>query len=47
MGFEETPRTMAAMTGWAYATHCCVVEIDPETGQVALERYVVVEDCGR
>jgi aerobic carbon-monoxide dehydrogenase large subunit len=28
------------------ATHGAVVEIDPETGAVAIERYVVVEDCG-
>ncbi len=28
------------------ATHGVVVEIDPETGAVGIERYVVVEDCG-
>jgi carbon-monoxide dehydrogenase large subunit len=28
------------------ATHGAVVEIDPETGEVEVERYVVVEDCG-
>jgi aerobic carbon-monoxide dehydrogenase large subunit len=28
------------------ATHGVVAEIDPETGAVRLERYVVVEDCG-
>ena len=28
------------------ATHGVVVEIDPETGEVRIERYVVVEDCG-
>ena len=28
------------------ATHGCIVEIDPETGAVAIERYVVAEDCG-
>ena len=28
------------------ATHGAVVEIDPETGRVEIERYVVVEDCG-
>ena len=28
------------------ASHGCIVEIDPETGAVAIERYVVVEDCG-
>lgn len=28
------------------ATHGCIVEIDPDTGAVAFDRYVVVEDCG-
>src|SRR5919202_6583721 len=27
------------------ATHGAVVEVDPETGRVEIERYVVVEDC--
>jgi aerobic carbon-monoxide dehydrogenase large subunit len=26
--------------------HICEVEIDPETGEVALDRYTVVDDCG-
>jgi len=29
------------------ATHMAVVEIDPETCDVAVRRYVVAEDCGR
>src|SRR6266851_2465542 len=32
--------------GWAQATHCCLVEIDPQTGKVDITRYLVVEDCG-
>lgn len=28
------------------ATHGAVVEIDPETGEVRIDRYIVVEDCG-
>lgn len=28
------------------ATHGAIVEVDPETGDVRIERYVVVEDCG-
>ncbi len=31
---------------YPYATHACIVEVDAETGQVTIERYVVVEDCG-
>ncbi|NNE73584.1 MAG: xanthine dehydrogenase family protein molybdopterin-binding subunit [Acidimicrobiales bacterium] len=32
--------------GWSCATHICEVEIDLDTGKVAIPRYVVVEDCG-
>jgi len=32
--------------GWSGGTHCCVVEVDPETGVVTIVRYLVVEDCG-
>ena len=32
--------------GWAQATHVCWVEVDLETGMVAIPRYLVVEDCG-
>jgi carbon-monoxide dehydrogenase large subunit len=28
------------------AVHVVAVEVDPETGRVAIRRYVVVEDCG-
>jgi len=32
--------------GWSQATHCCWVEVDPQTGKVDITRYLVVEDCG-
>jgi carbon-monoxide dehydrogenase large subunit len=32
--------------GWAGGTHCAVVEVDPGTGLVRVERYLVAEDCG-
>jgi len=32
--------------GWSGGTHVCFVEIDPETGEVTIPRYQVVEDCG-
>lgn len=31
---------------WSQATHCCLAEVDPETGRVEILRYLVVEDCG-
>jgi carbon-monoxide dehydrogenase large subunit len=30
-----------------FGTHICVVEIDPETGDVKFLRYVAVDDCGK
>ncbi|MEM9610622.1 MAG: xanthine dehydrogenase family protein molybdopterin-binding subunit [Actinomycetota bacterium] len=32
--------------GWSCATHVAVVDVDLATGQVAIPRYLVVEDCG-
>jgi carbon-monoxide dehydrogenase large subunit len=32
--------------GWSGGTHCAIVEVDVETGHVAIERWIVVEDCG-
>src|SRR5262249_24977830 len=34
-------------SGWSGGTHACIVEVDVATGFVRLQRYVVVEDCGR
>jgi aerobic carbon-monoxide dehydrogenase large subunit len=31
---------------YPYATHACIVEVDPGTGRIGILRYVVVEDCG-
>src|SRR5207302_4657950 len=33
--------------GGAYATHVVDVEVDPETGKVAILRYTAVQDVGR
>lgn len=29
-----------------YATHACLVEVDPGSGAVQIRRYVIAEDCG-
>ncbi len=34
-------------TVYPYATHACLLSVDTETGGVEIERYVIVEDCGR
>ena len=31
---------------YSNATHACIVEVDVETGALAIERYVLAEDCG-
>jgi len=31
---------------WPFGTHIAVVEVDPETGSVDLQRYIAVDDCG-
>jgi len=38
--------TSQAMIHWANATHACTCEVDVETGQVRLTRYIVSEDVG-
>lgn len=34
-------------SGGAFATHLVDVEVDPETGKVAILRYTAIQDCGR
>ena len=47
MGLEATARYRSdAFSVWANATHVCTCEVDVETGEVTLLRYVVAEDCG-
>ena len=44
---EATARfTSQSMIHWANATHSCTCEVDVETGQVTLTRYIVSEDVG-
>jgi carbon-monoxide dehydrogenase large subunit len=31
---------------WPFGTHICVVEVDTDTGQVEVLKYVAVDDCG-
>ena len=48
MGNLEATKVYDPYTGTATsATHIAVVEVDPETFESVILRYVVVEDCGR
>ncbi|MBV9581290.1 MAG: molybdopterin-dependent oxidoreductase [Chloroflexi bacterium] len=31
---------------WPFGAHICVVEVDPATGGVDIQKYVAVDDCG-
>jgi aerobic carbon-monoxide dehydrogenase large subunit len=45
-GIEEVGTYLSEEGTWSVATHACEVEVDPETGLVRVDRYVVVGDCG-
>jgi carbon-monoxide dehydrogenase large subunit len=45
-GLEATTYYDPPDLSWPFGAHICVVEVDPETGAVALQRYVAVDDCG-
>ena len=45
-GLEATAHYEPPPSTHANSTHLAVVEVDVDTGHVALLRYVVVEDCG-
>ncbi|MFB6361822.1 MAG: xanthine dehydrogenase family protein molybdopterin-binding subunit [Halobacteriales archaeon] len=32
--------------GFSFGTHVAAVEVDPETGEVEIDRYIAVDDCG-
>jgi carbon-monoxide dehydrogenase large subunit len=45
-GLEATYYYEAPTVTWAYATHAVIVEVDPDTGSVTVEKYVIVHDAG-
>lgn len=30
-----------------FGTHICVVEVDPKNGEIAVKKYIAVDDCGK
>jgi carbon-monoxide dehydrogenase large subunit len=46
-GLEAIHYYVPPTVTWSSGTHVAVVEVDVETGHVAIERYIVVHDCGR
>jgi carbon-monoxide dehydrogenase large subunit len=45
-GMEATESFLTDPLCYCYGAHVCEVEVDPETGHVALRKYVVVHDSG-
>ena len=45
-GLEATSYFDPKNFTWPFGTHIAVVEIEPETGEVKLQRYVCVDDVG-
>ena len=43
----ETAYFIPPTVTYASAAHVAVISVDPETGVVTIERYIVVHDCGR
>jgi aerobic carbon-monoxide dehydrogenase large subunit len=46
-GMEVTSYFSAPNFTSPFGTHVCVVEVDVETGEVKILRYIAVDDCGR
>lgn len=45
-GLEETSFYDPVNFTYPFGTHIAVVEIDPDTGEVEILRYIAVDDCG-
>jgi carbon-monoxide dehydrogenase large subunit len=45
-GLDSTAVYDASNFVWPYGTHICVVEVDTDTGQVEVVKYVAVDDVG-
>ena len=46
-GLEETYIWEPENFTFPFGTHICQVRLDPETGEVTIESYFAVDDCGR
>jgi aerobic carbon-monoxide dehydrogenase large subunit len=45
-GLEETAYYEPPTVTWSYATHAAVVDVDVQLGNVEIEKYAIVHDCG-
>jgi carbon-monoxide dehydrogenase large subunit len=47
VGFTASGSAGGEATNFPNGVHVCEVEVDPETGQVRIDRYAVIDDVGR
>ena len=45
-GLDATSRFEPSNLTFPFGTHICAVDVDPETGEIEVQRYVAVDDCG-
>jgi carbon-monoxide dehydrogenase large subunit len=45
-GLEATSRFEPSNATFPFGTHICVVEVDPDTGEIDVQRFLAVDDCG-
>jgi len=45
-GLEETYYWEPPTVTWSYAAHAAIVEVDPDLGQIRIDKYAVAHDCG-
>jgi aerobic carbon-monoxide dehydrogenase large subunit len=45
-GLEEICYWQPETVTWSYAVHVAIVEVDRDTGRVAIDNYAVAHDCG-
>jgi aerobic carbon-monoxide dehydrogenase large subunit len=46
-GLEASSSFEPSNFTFPFGAHACIVEVDGESGEIALKRYVAVDDCGR
>ncbi len=46
-GLEATSTFEPSNFTFPFGAHACIVEVDGETGEIAIKRYVAVDDCGQ
>jgi aerobic carbon-monoxide dehydrogenase large subunit len=46
-GLEATSAFEPSNFTFPFGAHACLVEVDGETGDIAIKRYVAIDDCGR